>query len=467
MSEIGKTLVETLASELGRDRVFEDEATRAEHRVDYWILAHLRRREGRLDADPSCVVRPRSTEEVAKAMRVAQRGGVPVVPYGGGSGVLGGAVPPAGAVVIDLRAMNRLLEVNDTALLARVEAGMMGSDYEAALVAKGYTSGHYPQSIERATVGGLCATRSAGQFSTKYGNIEDMCLGLEVVLASGEVIRLDPFPRSATGPSLREVFLGSEGALGIVTEATLKIHPTPEHRLTETFAFPSVGAGLEAIRRVMRGGWRPAVVRLYDASEAAGHFSKWVPAEQCALLVLCEGPRALAEAEMAACREAAREGTAIGSGAIGHWLGHRNTVPSWDTLMDKGLIADTIEIAASWDKVGRLYERVVSALGGVPGMVAASAHSSHSYLTGTNLYVTFAIQPADFAQAEALYLESWSRVMQTTIDSGGTIAHHHGVGRLRVPWLEKELGAAHQVLRALKRALDPAGILNPGTLLAG
>jgi alkyldihydroxyacetonephosphate synthase len=209
------------------------------------------------------------------------------------------------------------------------------------------------------------------------------------------------------------------------------------------------------------------VVRLYDASEANGHFARWVPEGQCALLVLTEGPRALAEAEMAACREAMSEGTALGSGAIDHWLGHRNTVPSWDSLMDKGLIADTIEIAASWDKVEHLYERVVSALRGVPGMAVASAHSSHSYLTGTNLYVTFAITPADFSQAEALYLESWSRVMQTTIDSGGTIAHHHGVGRLRVPWLEKELGGAYQVLRALKRALDPAGILNPGTLLAG
>lgn len=463
MSEIGKAL----ASELGADRVREDEATRAEYRVDYWILAHLRRREGRLDADPSCVVKPRTTDEVAKAVRIAQRGGVPVVPYGGGSGVLGGAVPPAGSVVLDLRAMDRLLDVNDTALMATVQAGMMGHHYEAALVAKGYTSGHFPQSIERATVGGLVATRSAGQFSTKYGNIEDMCLGLEVVLASGDVIRLDPFPRSATGPSLREVFLGSEGALGIVTEATLKIHPKAEHRLTETFAFPSVASGLEAIRRVMRAGWRPAVVRLYDASEANGHFGKWVPEGQCALLVLTEGPRALAEAEMAACRAAFDEGTAVGTAAIDHWLGHRNTVPSWDSLMDKGLIADTIEIAASWDKVGPLYERVVAALRGVPGMLVASAHSSHSYLTGTNLYVTFAIKPEDWSQAEALYLDSWARVMQATIESGGTIAHHHGVGRLRVPWLEKELGGAYQVLRALKRALDPAGILNPGTLLAG
>jgi len=463
MSEIGKAL----ASELGADRVRDDEATRAEYRVDYWILAHLRRREGRLDADPSCVVRPRSTEEVAKAVRVAQRGGVPIVPYGGGSGVLGGAVPPPGSVVLDLRAMNQLLDVNDTALLARVQAGMMGGDYEAALVAKGYTSGHYPQSLARATVGGLVATRSAGQFSTKYGNIEDMCLGLEVVLASGEVIRLAPFPRAANGPSLREVFLGSEGALGIVTEATLKIHPTPEHRLTETFAFPSVGSGLEAIRRVMRAGWHPAVVRLYDASEANGHFGKWVPEGQCALLVLTEGPRALAEAEMAACREACSEGTALGTDSIDHWLGHRNTVPSWDSLMDKGLIADTIEIAATWDKVEALYDRVVAALRGVPGMLVASAHSSHSYLSGTNLYITFAIKPDDWSQAEALYLDSWGRVMQATLESGGTIAHHHGIGRLRVPWLEKELGGAYQVLRALKRALDPAGILNPGTLLAG
>ena len=173
MSQIG----DALRREVGDDRVSEDAAALEAHRTDYWILAHLRARQGRLGEPPACIVRPRATAEVAAAVRTAQRHGVAIVPYGGGSGVLGGAVPPAGSVVVDLRAMNALLELDETSLLARAQAGMMGGDHDRALNARGYTSGHYPQSIERATLGGLVATRSAGQFSTKYGNIEDLLLG--------------------------------------------------------------------------------------------------------------------------------------------------------------------------------------------------------------------------------------------------------------------------------------------------
>src|SRR5206468_2655723 len=205
MTEIGATL----ARELGPDRVAEDAATLAAHRTDYWILAHLRARQGRLAGGPACVVRPHGTAEVARTIRLAQRHGVPVVAYGAGSGVVGGATPPAGALVVDLRAMNALLELNETALYARVQAGMMGDVYEATVGARGYTTGHYPQSIALSTVGGWVATRAAGQFSTRYGNIEDLCLGLEAVLPSGEVVRLAPVPRSSVGPSLRELFLGS------------------------------------------------------------------------------------------------------------------------------------------------------------------------------------------------------------------------------------------------------------------
>jgi alkyldihydroxyacetonephosphate synthase len=464
MTKIG----EVVAKAIGADRVKEDAETLKAHRLDYWFLAHLRDFQGRGGAGPASVVTPRSTAEVATTVRLAQQHGVPIVPYGGGSGVLGGAVPPEGALVIDLRAMNQLLHLDETALQARVQGGMMGDVYEAAIGARGYTTGHYPQSIARATIGGLVATRSAGQFSTKYGNIEDLCLGLEVVLPSGNVARLAPFPRSATGPQLRELFLGSEGAFGIVTEATLKVFPLPERREVASFAFTTVADGLEAIRRIVRPGWRPAVVRLYDAPETARHFSaQSPPADSCLLLVVCEGPAALAEAELAACTQVAQAmgAVAVGPAPVEHWLGHRNDVPSWDFFLQNGIVVDTIEVAATWDKVSGLYDHVVATLREVPGLLNASAHSSHSYSSGTNLYVTFAIRPDDYAQGEARYLEAWGRVMEATIAAGGTIAHHHGIGRLRVPWLERELGSAFPILQALKRTLDPAGIMNPGTLL--
>jgi alkyldihydroxyacetonephosphate synthase len=462
MSEIGTAL----ARELGPDRVAEDAATLTAHQVDYWILAHLRARQGRLDGPPACVVRPQSTAEVAAAVRIAQRHGVAIVPYGGGSGVLGGAVPPAGSLVIDTRAMHKLLELNDAALWVRVQAGMMGGVYEATLAEQGYTGGHFPQSIDLATIGGLVATRSAGQLSTRYGNIEDLCLGLEAVLASGDVVRVKAVPRSSTGPSLRELFLGSEGALGIVTEATLRIFPKAEHRAMETYAFPTMAAGLEAIRKIVRVGWRPAVVRLYDAVESARNFTDWAPADQCLLLVLSEGPRTLVDAEMAACAAACAGAVALGAKPVEHWLGHRNVVPSWDTFLDREMLVDTIEIAAGWDRIGGLYDAVVASLQGVPGLLVGSAHSSHSYPQGTNLYITFAMKPPDFADAEKHYLDAWGRVMRASLDAGGTIAHHHGIGRLRAEWLREELGTAYPLLLALKRALDPAGLMNPGTLVA-
>jgi alkyldihydroxyacetonephosphate synthase len=457
MSEIAKAMQQAL----GADRVTEDTSA---HRVDYWILAHLRARQGKLGPGAACVVRPRSTAEVATAVRTAQQHGVPIVPYGGGSGVLGGSVPTTGSVVIDLTAMNELIALDEIALTARAQAGLLGGEYERLVTARGYTTGHYPQSIERATMGGLVATSSAGQFSTKYGNIEDLLLGLEVVLPSGDVIRLDPVPRASTGPSIRELFLGSEGALGIITEVTVRVHPLPEKRAVATFGFPTMAAGLEAIRRIMRVGWKPAVVRLYDQLESGRNFSEWAPPDTCLLLVVSEGPAGLVDAEMAAIK--AECGTDLGPASVEHWLGHRNQVPSWDFFLDKELMVDTIEVAATWDKVPGLYKGVIDALQTVPGILAASAHSSHSYMSGTNLYITFAMKPDPWEHAEDAYLDAWGRVLQTTLGAGGTIAHHHGIGRLRVPWLEKELKSAYPVLLAVKRALDPAGIMNPGTLVA-
>jgi alkyldihydroxyacetonephosphate synthase len=261
------------------------------------------------------------------------------------------------------------------------------------------------------------------------------------------------------------VFLGSEGTFGIVTEVTLRVFPTAEHRAMASYAFPTMAEGLDAIRRIVRVGWRPAVVRLYDEIESARHFTASTPPNHAMLLLLSEGPRALVEAEMAACAAECRSGKAVGAEPVAHWLDHRNAVPSWDVFLDREMLVDTIEIAADWDRIAALYDRVTAALRAVPGNIAATAHSSHSYPQGTNLYVTFAIKPEDWTQAEPAYLDAWGRVMRATLDGGGTIAHHHGIGRLRTPWLAEELGSAYPVLTALKRALDPAGIMNPGVLV--
>ncbi len=463
MTKIG----EALSRALGADRVAEDATALAAHRTDYWVLAHLRARQGRLTGGPACVVRPRSTAEVATAVRTAAELGVAIVPYGGGSGVVGGATPPDGSLVVDLTAMDHLLALNEIALHARVEAGMNGGVYEKTVQARGYTTGNYPQSIDRSTVGGWVATRAAGQFSTRYGNIEDLCLGVEAVLPNGQVVRTNPAPRASTGPSLREIFLGSEGTLGVITEVTFRLFPLAERRELASFAFRTMTEGLEAIRRIVRVGWRPAVVRLYDALETGRNFAAATPDGRCLLLVLSEGPQTLVEAEAAAC---AAEAVALGAVPCGaapveHWLQGRNTVPSWELFLEREMVVDTIEVATDWDRVAALYDAVVAALAGAPGILAASAHSSHSYMQGTNLYITFAVKPPDWSRAEESYLDAWGRVMRATLERGGTISHHHGIGRLRARWIAEELGTAYPVLQALKRALDPRGVMNPGALL--
>ena len=377
MSEIG----EALARELGRERVTDDAAALAAHRTDYWILAHLRARQGRLAGGPACVVKPRSTAEVATAIQ-----------------------------------------------------------------ARGYTTGNYPQSIDRSTVGGWVATRAAGQFSTRYGNIEDLCLGLEVVLPSGEVARCAHVPRAAVGPQLRELFLGSEGTLGVVTEVVLRLHPLPAARQLASFAFPSMAAGLDTVRRLLRVGWRPAVLRVYDALESGRHFPTAAPVDHAMLIVVSEGPTALVAAEMAACAEeaAAGGGQATGAAPAAHWLETRNTVPSWDFFLAREMLADTIEVAATWDRIGTLYDTVVAALASAPGVIMASGHSSHAYAQGTNIYFTFVLKPADFANAEADYLEGRSRHRVTR-------SHWTDVPKLRAT------ASATRLIATVTRAIRIAG----------
>jgi alkyldihydroxyacetonephosphate synthase len=284
------------------------------------------------------------------------------------------------------------------------------------------------------------------------------------VRASGEVVRIAPFPRTSIGPSLRELFLGSEGTLGVITEVTFRIHPLPETRALTSFGFPGMKEALEASRRVLRVGWRPAVLRAYDATEAHRHFTE----DRCVLIAVSEGPATLVAAEMEAVRRdcVALGGVEIGEKHATHWMKGRNEVPSWDFFIDREMLADTIEVAVTWDRIDALYEQVRTALAESPGVVLATGHSSHGYQQGTNIYFTFVMKPEDFSRAEEAYLTAWGNAMKATLAVGGTIAHHHGIGRLRAPFLAEELGSGYPLLRDLKRALDPKGIMNPGTLLA-
>jgi len=459
-----------LAREIGAGQVQWDDDVLAGHVHDTWPLSLVRADRGELTNRPACVVWPESAEQVQAVLRFANREHVPIAPFGAGSGVCGGFLPDDRSIVIDMRRMNAVVEVEETSLYTRVQAGMMGHHFEAALNERGYSMGHFPQSIELSTVGGWVSTRAAGQLSTRYGSMEDMLLGLEVILANGERVTIKPSPRRSAGPDLRHLFLGSEGTLGVITEATVKIFPIPECRRMSSYTFADFETGLEAIRQIMRVGWRPPVVRLYDAHESGRHFGQWAEGDACFLLIVSEGPAALADAETEACRRICLSLAAgeTGETPVEHWYAERNNVPSLTDLVGRGFVVDTVEVTADWSHIRELYSNVMAAVGGAESLLIVSGHSSHSYAQGTNIYFTFVAQPQDFADAEAVYRDCWKRAMDATVRSGGSISHHHGIGRMRIPWMRDEHGdAGIAVMRSLKNALDPNGILNPGALLPG
>jgi alkyldihydroxyacetonephosphate synthase len=371
-------------------------------------------------------------------------------------------------VVLSTRGLDGLIALDSKSLIARFGAGTLGSEAEALVQEAGLTIGHWPQSIALSTVGGWIATRAAGQYSTAYGNIEDIVFALEVVLPDGSVLRTRDTPRAAAGPDLRQLFLGSEGTLGVVTEVSFALRPLPEASRGQAFHFESLEAGLEPIRLALREGWAPPVVRLYDAPESQRHFGDHCPEGRAALLLLHEGPEARVAAELdavaAVCTQAG--GIDLDRACVDTWLEHRNQVPTFRELLERGLVVDTIEVAATWDRVAGLYHEVLKSVGAVPGVRLVSGHSSHSYRAGTNLYFTFVARPDDPADMASTYDECWRRTMQVALAHGAGIAHHHGIGRVRRDYLGGELGAEGvALLRALKRTLDPDGLLNPGALL--
>ena len=460
-------IVARLREALGA-RVHTDAATLAAHRRDTWALAELHDLLGRGAPTALAVVRPESVDEVTTALRLCRAARVPVIPFGGGSGVCGGVEAQPEAVVLSTRGLDGLVSLDARNLTASFRAGTMGGEAERRLQKEGLTIGHWPQSVDLSTVGGWVATRAAGQFSTAYGSIEDLVLALEVVLPDGSVLRTRETPRAAAGPDLRQLFMGSEGTLGVVSEVTFSLRPLPEARSLAAFHFASLDAGLEAIRRFMRVGLRPPVVRLYDERESQRQFAAQCPDGRAMLILVHEGPEAVVAAEVAGVAKLCADEGGVGADAasVEHWLEHRNNVPSFRELNERGLVVDTIEVAATWDRVMPLYQAAVASLRELPEVVLASAHSSHSYRSGTNLYFTFAARVEDRERMPAVYRECWQRVIRATLACGGGIAHHHGIGRVRREFLAEEIGdAGVGVLRALKRALDPDDLLNPGVLV--
>lgn len=452
-----------LAAIVGARHVSTAAADRLAYARDVYPPVLAAMRTGGAGHPPDVVVRPGSALEVAAVLRLAGELHIPVVPYGGGSGIVGGALAVQGGIVLDTKRLDRVIEIDEVSLTVRVQAGVIGAHLEEALNACGLTLGHSPQSMRSSTVGGWIACRAAGVYSTRWGKIEDMVLALEAVLPTGEIVRTLDAPRSSTGPDLDQLILGSEGTLAVVTEATLAIRELPPHRAYDGFLFESFDAGLEAVRLTMRRGLRPPVVRLYDGLEGA-HLLERAGLEPgpAPLIVESVGEEAdvVRELEAIVAIAAGQSGRRIGPHLGLAWEARRFDTSGLLAVMREGGIGDALEVAAPWRRLAPLYRAMRARMATVagPGGVVFG-HLSHAYETGGNLYMIFRmVDPAGYGRMlEAAFL--------ACREHGGSISHHHGVGLGKAAWMAQEHGEAGlEALRRIKRALDPAGILNPGKL---
>ena len=485
---------------LGQDRVRQDKYERAFHALGRSYHDLLRLRAGDLGAAPDAVLYPRGTDEVLSVLAYCSDNSIAVVPYGGGTSVVGGVSANAGpfesVVTLDISGMDRLIDADPLSNAATAEAGICGPALEKALQAKGATLGHYPQSFEFSTLGGWIGHRGAGQNSTLYGKAEDWLISAKLATPRGLLATRD-FPASAAGPHLTDLVCGSEGILGVVTEATFRTHPAPAGSDYFGYLFRDYAGGIAAIRHAMQEDLPVAMLRLSDSAETNFYRSygalgktrgisaaltdrylkaRGIGPEACAMIVGLEGtPESMAMSRRRFAQIAKKfDAIAVGNGPGERWRDGRFHGPYLrDPMMNRGVGVDTVETATSWAKLDALYAAVRQALEnavletaprpGARGIVLC--HVSHAYAGGASLYFTVI-----FPRALGSELTQWQTIKKAASDAivahGGTISHHHGVGEDHLPWIAQEKGALGiDVLRAIKAALDPEGILNPGKLL--
>jgi alkyldihydroxyacetonephosphate synthase len=435
----------------------------AEASRDWWPLAMIWALDAQVAARAALIVRPHSVDEVQSVVRICNDAHIPVTAAAGRSGVCGASVPAFGGVLLDLTALEGIVGVDTMSMLVDVRPGTFGDVFEDTLRADyGITCGHWPQSMALSTVGGWVACRGAGQMSTRYGKIEEIVEGLDVVLADGTLIHTGGAPRAAVGPDLTQLFTGSEGTLGVIVGVRLRAHPLPPAEVRGAYSFASFNDALDAMRVIIQRGARPAVLRLYDAIEADRSYQTGVV---CVLLMLDEGDANVIEATRKIVDEEAAQhgGDVIDVGLVERWMGHRNDVSALEALISRGYVVDTMEVSAPWRALPEVYEQATAAIREVEHTMVASAHQSHSYTDGACLYFTFAGKPPE-GEREAYYRAVWDAGQQAVLDAGGALSHHHGIGLNRSRFVRDALGPGLDVLQSVKDALDPNGILNPGKL---
>jgi alkyldihydroxyacetonephosphate synthase len=486
-----EALPPALIEAVGEENVFTDREDRLRHATGCGYVDLARLRSGKLDAAPDAVVLPADTAEVKRVLELCATEGVAVVPFGGGTSVVGGVEPLSGEhgrlISLDLARL-RAVEVDRRSLTARLGAGLRGPEAEAELGKHGLVLGHYPQSFEYATIGGFAATRSAGQASSGYGRFDALVSSVRLVAPAGDLETLAT-PHTAAGPALREVVVGSEGVFGVIPDVTVRVRPAPKQRRYEAWMAESFEAGAEIVRRLAQGPGLPDVIRISDEEEtevslalsgprglAGSLFGGYLGLRRrrggSLVIVGFEGEEeSVARRRALSVRELQRGGAVyLGQSAGRSWEHGRYQGPYLrDTLMGMGAMVETLETSHTWSELATLHAAVGGAIRnslaaqGTPGLVFC--HLSHAYADGASLYFTFISRSREGAE-----VEQWRQVKRAACEAivatGGAITHHHAVGRDHAPYMEAEVGRTGlDVLRAVKQQLDPAGIMNPGKLL--
>ena len=477
--------LEFFKSVAGEENVLTDDFSRAKYSCGKFYGELLDLRLGMVPDPPDAVVSPRSYGELEKIIGFCNEEGIPVIPAGGQSSVTGALRAPDGGIALDLtKHLNRVIRINDVNKTVTAEAGIMGPKLEEELNRHGYSCGHFPQSFEYSTVGGWIAARGAGQASTGYGKIEDMVVALKAVTPAG-VIETKDFPRTAQGWDIFRLFAGSEGTLGVITEATLSIHNyAPRNTASAAFIFHTFEQSVEAMRTIMQSEYgRPHLFRISDPDETdiafrtsgfngtpADRFLAMLgfrPGQRCLMFVTVEGESDYTRFVMGKIRKSARKGKGmyIGKSPVRKWLDQRySSAYMRDPLMDLGIMTDTLETAVTWENLMKVWSAAHEYVNNRP-KAFMMIHISHVYENGANLYFTF-LSPMQKGNERKDFTAFHSGLVDTITENGGSISHHHGIGRVLAPWMERHLGkSSMEAMRAVKRHFDPNNIMNPGGTL--
>lgn len=482
---------QALAAIVGADNVAADDVSRVRYGHGKSVDENLALRRGLAPEVPDLVVHPRNKADVVAIVQYCSAHKIPLIPYGAGSGTVLGTRAARGGVTLVMRThMNKVLAVDELNQTAVVQPGILGPDYEAALnrapelygTARSFTCGHFPQSFELASVGGWISALGSGQASTYYGDAYDIVLSQEYVTPAG-VVKTHDYPGTATGPKVNDIFKGSEGAYGVLVEATLRIfRHLPESRRRFSFLFPTWEAAVDASREMVQGEFGlPAVLRISDSEEteramklkgldsgplgALMRARGFGPGKRCLCIGTAEGEKGYTRHVASMAKKVARRHGAMSltGYATRQWEhGRYSDIHMREDLIDYGLVIDTIETGVTWANLHRVHEGVRAFAKGRPGTICMT-HASHFYPQGTNLYFIFIMRPADSEE----YFRFRAQAIDKMVEHGGSVSHHHGVGRLFAPWMEQHLGREQMaVLRALKAHFDPDDIMNPGGTLA-